>query len=51
MLSKNVDKMGRTGGRLQLYSRESRVTIWFILGAIIAVFLAWLVMYFIIRLT
>jgi hypothetical protein len=51
MLAKNVDKMGQTGGRLQTYSRESRGMTWLILGALVAVFIAWLIMYFIIRLT
>ena len=51
MLSKNVDKMGQTGGRLQIYSREARGMTWLILGAIVAVFVAWLFMYFVIRLT
>ena len=51
MLSKNVEKMGKTGGSLQTYSRQSRGMTWLILGAIVAVLIAWLFMYFIIRLT
>src|SRR5271163_3005530 len=43
--------MTSTGGRLQAYSKTSRGMTWLILGAIVAVFVAWLFMYFIIRLT
>src|SRR5579859_3568002 len=49
MLSKNADRMGKTGRQLQAYSKTSRGMTWLILGAIVAVFIAWLMMYFIIR--
>jgi hypothetical protein len=51
MLSKNADRMTQTGRKLQAYSKTSRGMTWLILGAIVAVFVAWLFMYFIIRLT
>jgi hypothetical protein len=51
MLSQNADRMTKTGGRLQTYSKTSRGMTWLILCAIVAVFVAWLFMYFIIRLT
>ena len=51
MLSTNADRMTKTGGRLQAYSKTSTGMTWLILGAIVAVFVAWLFMYFIIRLT
>ena len=51
MLSKNADRMTQTGGKLQTYSKTSKSMTWFILGAMVAVFLAWLVMYFLIRIT
>jgi len=50
-LSKNKDKMTRTGNTLQVYTGTSRGMMWFILGAVGAVLLAWLVMYFVIRVT
>lgn len=43
--------MTSTGSRLQTYSKTSGGMTWLILGAIVVVFLAWLIMYFIIRLT
>lgn len=51
MLSNNADRMKKTGGKLQAYSKTSRGMTWLILGAIVAVFVAWLFMYFVIRLT
>ena len=51
LLEKNADRMTSTGGRLQAYSKTSTGMTWLILGAIVAVFVAWLFMYFIIRLT
>jgi uncharacterized membrane protein YccC len=36
---------------LQTYSNTSKSMTWFILGAIVVVFIAWLAMYFLIRIT
>lgn len=51
LLSKNADRMTQTGGKLQTYHNTSKSMTWFILGAIVAVFIAWLAMYFLIRIT
>jgi hypothetical protein len=51
ILSKNANQMSSTGGKLQAYSKTSSGMTWLILGAIVAVFVAWLLIYFIIRLT
>jgi hypothetical protein len=51
MLSKNSEKMGSMGTRLQSYRRTSTGMTWFIIGAVVAVLLAWMVMYILIRLT
>ena len=51
LLSKNADRMTQTGGKLQTYSNTSKSMTWFILGAIVAVFIAWLAMYFLIRIS
>jgi Membrane fusion protein Use1 len=51
LLSKNADRMTQTGGKLQTYSNTSKSMTWFILGAIVVVFVAWLAMYFLIRIT
>ena len=50
-LSRNAEGMSKTGGRLRQYSQTSRGMTWLIIGAIVAVFVAWLFMYFVIRLT
>jgi hypothetical protein len=50
-LGQNLGKMKQEGGRLGSYSRQGRATTCFVVAAVAAVSLAWVVMFFLIRLT